>query len=142
MLDIQGAVYARLSSDATLTAQLATYNSAPAVLADPPAADLVISEDKPVVIVASPSQQESEDDFSTAHRVAVVNVRLYHKPIGSTLKLDTAAERVRALLKNWGGAVTGGTVLDGEVSGPVPAPTDDPSIEGRLVTARLIIQET
>lgn len=143
MLDIVGAVYGRLNSDATLLAALAAYGAGKALVSDPPPADLVVDKALPVLIVGNPSSDEAADTYTEDYRTVTLSVRLYHRPAGSSLPLDTAAERVRTLLRSWPqGAVTGGTLIDAAVSGPVAGPTDDPAVEGRIVTARLIFKET
>lgn len=143
MLDIAGAVYTRLSSDATLMAALKPYGAGKALVSDPPPADLVTDSAMPVCIIAAPFEDEADDTYTEDYRAVAVNIRLYHRPDGSTLKLDTAAERVRARLRSWpAGAVTGGTLINAAVSGPVAGPTDDPAVEGRIVTARLLFKET
>jgi hypothetical protein len=142
MLDITGAVFTRLSSDATLLALLATYGSGKAIVSDPPPSDLLVESAAVVCIVAAPTDNEAEDTYTEDYRRTSLNVRLYSRPNGSTLALDTAAERVRALLRSWpAGSVTGGTLIDAAVSGPVAGPSSDPSVEGRIVTARLIFLE-
>ena len=142
MLDIQGAVYSRLYADATLGGLIASYGGVAAVFSDPVPDNIEIGA-SPVVVVATPFLNEADDTFSEDYRTPSLNVRLYHRPSGSTLALDTAAERVRTLLKSWPtGAITGGSLVDATVTGPVGAPTEDPSLEGRLLTVRLIIQET
>lgn len=146
MLDIQGAVWSRLSADATLLALLASYADGPGgkgLVSDPVPDDLLVNDTKPVCIVSAPLSNEADDSFTEDLRRADVSVRLYHKPAGSSLALEQAAERVRTLIKTWpAGAITGGTLLAATVSGPVVGPTDDPSLDGRVITARLIIQET
>lgn len=143
MLDIQGAVWSRLSADATLLALLASYGAGKAVVSDPVPDDLLVTSALPVCIVSAPLSNEADDSFTEDLRRAEVSVRLYHKPAGSSLALEQAAERVRTLIKSWpAGAITGGTLLAATVSGPVVGPTDDPSLDGRVITARLIIQET
>lgn len=143
MLDILGAVFTRLSSDATLLAALKAYGAGRAIVADPPPADLLADDDLPILIIGSPFDDEADDTYTENYRAVGLRVRLYHRPAGSSLPLDTAAERVRTLLRSWpAGAVTGGTLIDAAVSGPVAGPTDDPAVEGRIVTARMIFKET
>ncbi len=143
MLDITGALYTRLNSDATLAALLAAYGAGKAIVADPPPADLIVDGTLPVLIIGGAASDEAEDTYTENYRRVAVSVRLYHRPAGSSLPLDTAAERVRTLLKSWPkGSAGGGTLIDAAVSGPVAGPTDDPAVEGRIVTARLIFLET
>jgi hypothetical protein len=143
MLDITGALYSRLSGDSTLLALLASYGSGKAIVSDPPPADLIVDSTLPAIIIGGASQDEADDTYTENYRQVTVGVRLYHRPAGSSLPLDTAAERVRTLLRSWpSGAVTGGTLIDAAVSGPVAGPTDDPAVEGRIVTARLLFKES
>ena len=143
MLDIIGALYTRLSSDATLLAALKPYGAGRAIVSDPPPSDLLADSDDPILIVGAPFADEADDTYTEDYRAVAVNIRLYHRPAGSSLSLDTAAERVRTLLRSWpAGAVTGGSLINAAVSGPVAGPSSDPSVEGRIVTARMIFRET
>lgn len=143
MIDVQAVVFGRLTADATLTAQLATYGDAPAVFEDGKVPADLVADDDPFVVVTPPTNDANDEDFSAARRVETIAMRLYHKPQGSSLSLQIAAERVRALFRNWGPAsVTGGSVLHASVAGPSPAPTDDPSLDGRIVSVSLIIKES
>jgi hypothetical protein len=143
MLDIIGAVFNRLESDATLTGQLRAYNGGRAIVSDPPPADLLADSDAPVLIIGAPFEDEADDTYTEDYRAVAVNIRLYHRPAGSTLSLDTAADRVRFLLRSWpAGAVSGGLLVNAAAAGPVAGPTDDPAVEGRIITARIIFKET
>lgn len=143
MIDPQAVVFARLTGDATLTALLAEYASAPAVFEDGKVAPEYEHGEDPMAVVTPPTNVGNPDTYSANLRQENLMVRLYHKPEGSSLALHTAAERVRALFKNWGSAaITGGTVIQAEVSGPFPAPTDDPSLDGRIVSITLLIKES
>lgn len=143
MLDHQAAVFARLTGDATLTALIALYASAPAVFEDGKVPPEFEHGDKPIIVVGAPAHAGDADTFSEAIRSEQIGLRLYHKPDWSSLPLAQAAERVRTLFKNWGAvAITGGTVIQTEVVGPSPAPTDDPSLDGRIVQLTLLIRET
>lgn len=143
MIDPQAEVFARLTGDATLTALLSEYDGAPAVFEDGKVAPEYEHGALPMVVVTPPTNNGNPDTLNATMRDELVSVRLYHKPDGSSLPLHTAAERVRTLFKNWGGAaVTGGTLIHAEVAGPVPAPTDDPSLDGRIVSISMLIRET
>lgn len=145
-LDIAGGIYSRLAADATLVAMLGEYTpeggvAGPAMLTDPPPENLEIGV-APVVIVAEPYANAPADDFSSRYRRAALNVRLYSKPNGSSADLLAASERVRTLLHNWSApAFSTGSLLSAFVNGPTPAPTDDPSIEGRILSVQLLIKE-
>ena len=143
MLDHQAAVFARLTGDATLTALLASHAAAPAVFEDGAAPPSLVLGELPVILVGAPTHAGDDDTFDGKLRSEQINLRLYHKPEGASLPLVEAAERVRALFKTWGAtAITGGTVIQTEVAGPIPAPTDDPSTDGRIVQLSLLIKET
>lgn len=143
MLDHQAAVFARLTGDATLTALLATYATAPAVFEDGAVPPEFAHGVKPIVVVGAPSHAGDTDTLDAFMRSEQIGLRLYHQPNGASLPLQQAAERIRALFKNWGSAaITGGTVIQTEVAGPLPAPTDDPSLDGRIVQLTLLIKET
>ncbi|MEO1359001.1 MAG: hypothetical protein AAFU81_01545 [Pseudomonadota bacterium] len=142
ILDPQKDVYVRLTSDATLMAAISTHNSLPAVFSDYAPHDYVINE-KPIIVTSAPSANEDDDTLTEFYRVLTLGVRLYHRPQGSSAALEAAAEQARHTLKTWAlGAITGGTLRDVTVTGPVTAPTEDPALEGRLLQVRLLIQET
>lgn len=140
-IDIAAGVRARFVGDSTLTNLIDVYGGEPAILVDPVPSDLVIGE-KPVLIIAEPYDDPSADDYSTERRNPSLRVRLYAKQSGSTLVLNAAAQRVRSLLKHWNTPSFSTGELEGAiVSGPTPAPTDDPTIEGRLLSVQLFIRE-
>jgi hypothetical protein len=140
-LDIAGGVRARLAGDDVLAGMLASYQAAPAIFTDPVPDDFETQE-RASIVVAEPHLNESDNTFSSKGRRASVRARIYAKPNGSTAPLLDAAERARSLFNDWSASDFGGGVLEASfVSGPVPAPTDDPSIEGRLLTIQLVITE-
>lgn len=142
-MDVQAIVFARITGDATLTALLGVHSAAPAVFEDGKVSPEFEHGTKPLCVITPPSNNANPDTLDAALREELITVRLYHKPAGSSSPLHLAAERVRALFKNWGSAaVTGGTVIHAEVSGPFPAPTDDPSLDGRIVSITLLIKES
>lgn len=143
MIDPQAVAYARLTGDATLAAMLATYGSGRAVFEDGKTPPEFAFGTAPAVLVGAPAHQGNDDSFDADMRLEQLIVRLYHRPDGSSLPLHTAAERVRALFNKWGpAAITGGTMINATVSGPVPAPTEDPTLDGRLMYLTLLIKET
>jgi hypothetical protein len=143
-LDISSGVAARLLADSQLVAMLADYRGQPALFVDPVPDDWTIDlgVGKPTCIVAEPHVNESADTFSSRFRSASVNVRLY-APRSAASGLTEAAETVRARLHNWGpGSLPGGSLVNATAAGPQSAPTDDPSLDGRILTATLLIRET
>lgn len=142
IIDPQEAVFGRLSGDATLTALIGTHDARSAIFSDYAPYGFEIATD-PIIILSAPSENVSDDTFTEEFRQVALDVRMYHRPDGSSYALERAAEQARATLKSWTlGAITGGTLKDVTVTGPVAAPTEDPELEGRLLQVRLFIQET
>lgn len=141
MLDIQSGVFARLNGDVSLANMLASWKGRPAIVGEPIPPDFEVAAEEPSIIVSTPTSQEHEADSTSRYRRVEMRVRAYHKPDGSTLKLDQVAERIVEVMRTWDGAITGGIVRNGAVSGPAPAPAEDPALEGRVVIVRLFIEE-
>lgn len=143
MIDPQGVAFSRMAADATLTALLAEFQEAPAIFEDGQVPPEFQFGSTPIAVVASPAHQGDDDTFDADMRREQITVRLYHRAEGSSLPLQAAAEQVRALFKNWGpSAITGGTMVNATVSGPLPAPTEDPTLDGRIVYLTMLIKET
>lgn len=141
MLDIQKAIYTRLAADATLTGLLATFAGAPAIFSSRIHADHTLG-DPPTIIISQPKANTSDDDASDDWREALVDCRVYNIPNGSTSTLNQAGERARTVLKSWPVETIDGAVYQAAaVTGPVEAPTSDPSADGLLVSVRLRIKE-
>lgn len=144
-MNTTAAIIARLASDATLTAQLATHNSAPAIFKGRAPDDFTITPTtKPFLVIAVPTDDRGADTFNNTGRAVQQDVRGYAPDTGSTAALDTAMRRVRDLFHNAEAAltITGGSVLLSKVTGPVESPVTDPSLAGRRVTLFQTIQDT
>lgn len=143
MIDPQGDVYKRLTGDSELASMLGRYAAVEvALFSDFVPSDLTI-EESPVGVVSAPITNTQDDTYDQDYRRVELNVRFYHRPSGSSLILDQAADKARSVLKLWpAGAITGGSLVSATVTGPVSAPTDDPSLSGRLLNVRLLIKET
>lgn len=144
-MSIGAAIFARLNADATLTALLGTYASAPCVFyphvpADAPRPYVVI--DPPL---ASPItlQTMKGDDV----RAPECQVHAFVDFTGSSIAVDAIGARLFDLLHSNGVhaglssavAITGyNGVLTSVISGPDDAQTDD-SLEGRTLTVRATI---
>lgn len=142
IIDPQEALFQRLSGDAAYTTLLDVHDSRVALFSDYAPYGFQIG-DKPIGIISAPSQNVSDDTYTEEFRQVLLELRMYHRPQGSSYALDRAAEQARATLKTWPlGAITGGTLKDVTVTGPVTAPTEDPELEGRRLPIQLLIQET
>lgn len=134
LVSLSTTIHARLAGDATLTALLSTYRSAPAVIVadeDTVPADVA----PPFVIIAGPAFDEPNDTKTDDGREQEVIIRAYTEATGSTLAVAAIAERIRTLLhREPTGLATGAYIA--YCSGPVVAPTDD-SFYGREISCRV-----
>lgn len=143
-LDIVGGVCARLAAASGFPAMLATFEGLPAILSGDVLpenlADVV--ETKPVCIVNSPFYDEDTSDLTAQRRDVKLHLLFYAKTGGAGLDLLTATERAKEIFRNVDQATFSTGKLEASfVSGPLRAPTEDPSIEGRLLTLSLTIKE-
>lgn len=137
MIDYIAAVYSLLATDAELLSMSARIENEDTI-----DGELEINSE-PVLVISTPHDQAPQNTFSEKLRTTAMRVRIYAKPEGSTLVLDTAAERVRTLFEDWPrSSITGGELIHADVDGPVSAPTDDANISGRIVTVRLLLKES
>src|SRR5690606_19410758 len=95
------------------------------------------------VIIAAPTRNEPDATLTELGWIVVRDVRVYAKHTGSNARIDALALRLRALfhLKQDEMTIDGGTVTGCTVTGPVAAPTTDPSLVGRRITLRLTLEE-
>jgi hypothetical protein len=145
MINAQAEIFKRLAGDITLAGLLDGYGAAPAVFSVPVPHNYVVGF-LPSVLVDYPLGSEDEDTYTEEYRQVDVRVRLYAKPDpsqGGTAKLNLAADAVYRSLKTWSKAPLdgGGEMISATVTGPVDAPTTDPTNAGRLVSVRLFLKE-
>ena len=144
MINAQSLVYQQLASVPALASTLDAFGAAPAIFSVPVPHNYTVSA-LPSVLIDVPISAEDDDTYTEEYRVIDIRIRVYQKPDpknGGTAKLDLAASQVRNALKFWPkGAVEGGQFISATVSGPVDAPTSDPTNSGRLVSARLFFKE-
>ena len=135
-MSVTEAIYDLLAGDATLTALLATYGSEPAIFTtDPAPGDAVL----PYIVSAGEVAQSPSDTKTTCGRIVFRDVRCYTDATGSTVVVETIAERVRALLHRQTLAISDFECLIADCSGPVAA--DGQDAYGRIVSVRLTIEE-
>lgn len=133
---ITAAIYDVLADDATLTALLSTYGGQPAVFTiDPAPGDASL----PYIVTAGDVVQMAFDTKTTRGREIWRDVRCYAAASGSAVTIEAIAERVRALLHRQELTITGFYWIWCECSGPIVI--DEPDAYGRIVTAKLTVQE-
>jgi len=134
---ITRALYARLAGDATLTAQLATYEGRPAIfMMDPAPGDAVL----PYIVAAGAIAQTPWDTKTTRGREITRDVRCYAPAGGSVVTVEAIAERVRTLLHRQPLTTVAGFVwVLADCSGPVVA--DEQNAYGRILTIRWLMEE-
>ncbi len=145
MIDTTAALYAWLTGHAPITAAIDTYSGFPAVFEQYVPDDHEIGG--PVVVLDAPSRNDRENMNACRAREVVVNIRVYanvRSKDGDTgsAALHVAAETIANELHNFVLPLNGGVTMGALVSGPVLAPTESPSIGGRLITLRWRIKET
>ena len=137
MSALTAALYALLAGDATLTALLSTYGSAPAIFTTDPAPG---DAELPYIVTAGAVSQSPFDTKTTRGRDVVRDVRCYASASGSAIVVEAIAERVRALLHRQELAIDGFSWVWASCSGPIGA--DEPDAYGRIVSVRLTVEET
>ena len=134
-------IFDRLTGASGIQARLATLEGAPAIFNDRAPDDFIFG-DGAVVVIAAPTGDADASTFTETVRDITQEVRIYAKDSGSTAIIDQLARDIRDLfhLQAANLTVTGGVVSTSTATGPVAAPTTDPSLIGRRVTLRLELQ--
>ena len=145
MIDTTAALYAFLSGTAAITNSIDAYNTFPAIFESyvPDAYEI----DGPTIVIDAPTRNDRQSMNKCQAREVIVNLRIYARvrtkggDTGSA-GLHTASETIAKELHNFVVPLSGGITQGCQVSGPILAPTESPSIGGRLITIRWRIQET
>lgn len=134
---LTAAIYDHLAADATLTGLLAAYNGEPAIFTiDPAPGDAVL----PYIVTAGEVSQSPFDTKNSRGRDVRRDVRCYTAASGSAAAVEAIAERVRFLLHRQWFAITDHVWVLAECLGPIVA--DEVDAHGRIVTVRMIVEET
>lgn len=136
------AIYQRLAGSAEVVAALDTVSGAPAIFNDRAPDDFVFST-KAAIVIAAPSADTDASTFSETIRDVTQDVRLYARDTGSTAAIDDLGRLIRDLfhLKASEIEVDDGSCNLATATGPVAAPTTDPSLVGRRVQLRLQLRK-
>lgn len=143
-MDSTATIFARLTSSVSVSQRLAEFEGDPAIFDDSAPDDYVFSEHgEAVIVIAIPSQDDDASTLTETIRAVTQDVRVYARRTGSNEEIDQLARDIRDLfhLKAAELSVDGGTVTIATATGPVAAPTTDPSLIGRRVVVRLELQE-
>jgi hypothetical protein len=131
------AIYDVLVGDGTLAGLLSTYGGNPAVFTMDPAPG---DADLPYIVTAGEVSQVPFDTKTTRGRTILRDVRCYDEADGSAVTVEAIAERVRALLHRQAVTIAGFNWILAECSGPIVA--DERDAYGRIVTVRMMLEET
>lgn len=136
MLDLSRALRDQLVHDPVLTGLLADYNGEPAVF------DYEAPEQAafPYVVCSGSISDVPFDSKTRGGRDVLRQVAVWAKRTGSTLEVDTIAERVRRALHHGQVWVQEFDVVEVRVAGG-PIAQDDEDAYGRVLQVRLLLAE-
>ncbi len=135
-MDLESAIYARLTGDYRLTERLSVYRNAPAVFTESPVPDDVAF---PYVVVTSVSDVPL-DTLAETGRSVVRDFGCYARFTGSTQYLGQITERVRHLFHRQKVEVEGYSNFITQVIGINVAPSDR-TVAGRIVSVRFSLRK-
>lgn len=136
-MDLTQAIYDRLAGDGTLVGLVADYHGEPAIFTvDPAPGDATL----PYIVSAGEYAQTPFEAKNSRGREVFRDVRCYAAATGSAATVEAIAERVRELLHRHALAIAEHETVVGDCSGPVAA--DEAEAYGRIVSLRLIVEET
>lgn len=135
------AIFARLNGSLSIIDRLDIFEGRPAIFNDRAPDDFQFSG-KSALIIAAPSADIDASTFSETIRDITQDVRLYARDTGSTADIDALGRNIRDLFHLQASQieVEDGTCSLATATGPVAAPTTDPSLVGRRVTLRLLLE--
>ena len=131
------AIYTRLTGDAEFVALCGTFATQPSVfVGDVIGSNVKAAQHGPFVIVRDAAV--TDEDTGLDLRRQVMRVFIYGEP---AQEVGALSVKVRDLLHRTRFSTSDGQVIGSKASGPVDAPTSDPSIIGRVVTVAFLKQE-
>ena len=136
------AIFARLSDNLSNIERLDTFEGRAAIFNDRAHDDFQFS-DKAALVIAAPSADTDASTFTETIRDITQDVRLYARDTGSTADIDALGRDIRDLFHLQASQieVEGGSCSLATATGPVAAPTTDPSLVGRRVQLRLQLKK-
>lgn len=136
MLDLAAALHHRLVGDAVLTSLLSTYNGEPSVFTALPREDAAL----PYVVCSGTIADVPADSKTRFGRDVLRQVVVWAERTGSTLEVDTIAERIRRLLHHGQVSVSGFDVVAMRVAGG-PLSLDEDDAYGRVLQVQFLLAE-
>lgn len=135
-------IYQRLVGTGGVIHDVAEIDGTPAIFNDRAPDDFIFA-DKAAVVIAAPASDRDASTFTETIREITQDVRIYATDTGSTAEIDALGRLIRDLfhLHPSDLNVDGGKCTIATATGPVAAPTTDPSLVGRRVTLRLELQK-
>ena len=145
MIDAQGAVFHWLTQDDDVLQYVDEYQGGPAIFLGRIPGDHEIGI-APCIIVDAASAPVNEFTFDAYTRSEEVNIRIYGDvlwggPVRNEDTIHTVAELVWKRFRDAAWTFQTTKVSASTASAPVDAPTDRDANAGRLVTARLRLEE-
>lgn len=144
-MNLASALHAKLAADATLSSLLASYPSGspatPAIFTSYP---IPPDATRPFIVTTGDVSAINWDEYGSGSlgTDAQRDVACYADNTGSTADIDTIAARIVAVLHRQSLTIPGHNhVMTLRVNGPITAPTDE-TLVGRVVTFRIVAQET
>ena len=136
------AIFARLSGNLSIIERLDVFQGGAAIFNDRAPDDFQFS-DKAALVIAAPSADTDASTFTETIRDITQDVRIYARDTGSTATIDALGRDIRDLFHLQASQieVEGGSCSLATATGPVAAPTTDPSLVGRRVQLRLQLKK-
>jgi hypothetical protein len=136
MMDIEGAIYQRLISDAAITSRVNVYRGAPAVFTFSPVPD----EAALPYIVVNPVSDIPLDTLAENGRQVVRDIACYVPNTGSVEPITRLSEAVRARFHRQVVTLDGYTNFLTSIVGLITAPTDR-TVFGRIISVRFSLRQ-
>lgn len=135
------AIFSALIADAGLAALLDEFDGEPAIFSGDVVPQGYLPSAKPYVWIRPPHAESNFDTFTTFAHAPELDISFYALALESSSDLDEAARVAREILhRQLLPAPSGEREPMCTVSGPFGAPTSDPSIAGRRLSARVFLR--
>lgn len=128
--------YEVLSGDSTLTAMLAEYEGIPAIFSfDPVPGDA----EKPYIVSSGEVSQIPKDSKNCRGRNIIRDIRIYTEASGSSILIESIAERIRELFHRTQLEISGFEWVLSSCSGPIVA--NELDCYGRIISVNVWVDE-